>query len=335
MRSQVDDAHAAQPQIGPAAARLAELSLTAVDATAARRWVSREFAFYRDQHNDEMELEVIGFDLASCLVAQEHGADRIELCANPHEGGTTPSYGMIAIARRYTTIQLFPIIRPRGGDFLYTQMEFAAMIADVEQCGLLGCDGVVIGMLTEDGKVDTDRCAELIDRAGPMQVTFHRAFDRVQDPMRSLEDVIALGCTRILTCGLHPNVDLGKHSLRALVDAAAQRIVIMPGADVRSTNILDLAKITGAKAFHSSARSTHASKMEYTNPAMGEVLDSIGIDAIEVQALRRNLDRYANERSAVRFAHVDGQRLPEEPGDPQQHSDSDGEPDDAVPGRVG
>jgi copper homeostasis protein len=240
-----------------------------------------------------MELEVIGFDLVSCLTAEYQGADRIELCANPHEGGTTPSYGMIAVAKENTSIQLFPIIRPRGGDFLFSQLEFQSMIADIEQCGQLGCDGVVIGMLLEDGSVDVDRCAELIRAAGAMQVTFHRAFDRVKDPMRSMEEIIDLGCTRILTSGLHPNVELGQEMLRALVDAAGNRITIMPGSGVRSNNILELAKFTGAKAFHSSARSARASSMEYTNPDMDETLDSVSIDASEVAELRRILDTYA------------------------------------------
>lgn len=240
-----------------------------------------------------MELEVIGFDLASCLTAQECGADRIELCANPEEGGTTPSYGMIALARKNTSIQLFPIIRPRGGDFLYTQLEFNAMIADIEQCRELGCDGVVIGMLARDGSVDTERCAELVHRAGSMQVTFHRAFDRVKDPMTSMEEIIALGCRRILTSGLHPNVDRGKKMLRALVQAAGDRILIMPGAGVRSVNILELATFTGAGAFHSSARAIHPSSMEYTNPAMDEELNSISIDPAEVRELRRILDAHA------------------------------------------
>lgn len=237
-----------------------------------------------------MELEVIAFDLASCVTAQENGADRIELCANPHEGGTTPSYGMIALARDSTSIQLFPIIRPRGGDFLYTDTEFESMLADVEQCRQLGCDGVVIGMLNSDGTVDAGRCAELVGRAGPMQVTFHRAFDRVRNPLAALEDVIALGCARILTSGLRPNVELGRDMLRALVQAAGDRITIMPGSGVRSTNILDLARFTGATAFHSSARSAHPSSMEFVNPAMEEDLTSIGIDAGEVAELRRILD---------------------------------------------
>jgi copper homeostasis protein len=242
-----------------------------------------------------MELEVIAFDLKSCSIAQSEGADRIELCANPHEGGTTPSYGLIAMAREITSIQLFPIIRPRGGDFLYSDAEFRAMARDVDQCRELGCDGVVIGMLQEDGRVDAARCAELIGRAGAMQVTFHRAFDRVDDPLAALAEVIDLGCTRVLTSGLQPNVDLGMAMLRTLVEAAGDRVVIMPGSGVRSGNVGSLARFTGARAFHSSARSTRPSSMRYVNPAMAEELSSISIDPAEVAAIRRAIDAYAGE----------------------------------------
>lgn len=237
-----------------------------------------------------MELEVIGFDLDSCRVAERHGADRIELCANPHEGGTTPSYGMIAAARRSTAVELFPIIRPRGGDFHFSDLEFQAMAADIERCGELGCDGVVIGALTADGDVDAERCAELVRHAGAMQVSFHRAFDRVRDPARALEDVIGLGCCRILTSGLRPTVDLGREMLRTLVDAAGDRITIMPGSGVRSDNVAELAEFTGARAFHSSARTTHPSTMRYTNPEMDEDLTHTGIDPAEVSRLRAGLD---------------------------------------------
>lgn len=244
-----------------------------------------------------MELEVIGFDLASCVIAQECGADRIELCANPHEGGTTPSWGMIAVARELTSIELFPIIRSRGGDFLYSEAEFHAMLGDVDQCRELGCDGVVIGMLDSDGRVDAARCAELIERAGDMQVTFHRAFDRVHDPRQALEDIIALGCSRILTSGQRPNVELGMPMLRTLVEAAGGRISIMPGSGVRSGNVLQVARFTGARAFHSSARAVLPSSMRYVNPAMAEDLASVSIDPEEVAELRRLLDTLPAEPS--------------------------------------
>lgn len=237
-----------------------------------------------------MELEVIGFDLRSCSIAQTCGADRIELCANPHDGGTTPSYGFIAAAREITGIALFPIIRPRGGDFVYTAAELSAMVRDVQQCRELGCDGIVIGVLTQDGRVDVDSCSELIADAGAMEVTFHRAFDRVADPLQALEDVIGLGCSRVLTSGLRPNVDLGMEMLRTLVAAAGERVTIMPGSGIRASNVERVAAFTGAQAFHSSARTNYPSSMRYVNPAMAEDLTSVSIDAAEVSELRRLLD---------------------------------------------
>lgn len=239
-----------------------------------------------------VELEVIAFDLLSCVVAQENGADRIELCANPHEGGTTPSYGMIKAARKITTIQLFPIIRPRGGDFLYTEDEFFAMQEDIKACRDIGCDGVVIGMLNPDGSIDMQRCSVLKQLAGTMQVTFHRAFDRVSDPFACLEQVIELGCHRILTSGLKPTAFEGAALLKQLVQQAGERIKIMPGSGVRSDNIETLAAETGAKAFHSSARHQLNSSMQYLNEGMNETLEQVTLNGAEVSAIRENLNRY-------------------------------------------
>ena len=137
------------------------------------------------------ELEVIGFDLDSCIIAERAGAHRIELCANPHEGGTTPSLGMIKMARKSTSLQLFPIIRPRGGDFYYNNSEFLSMKEDIKISREEGCDGVVIGMLRKDGTVDVDGCHELIHHANGFEITFHRAFDRVRDQIKALDQVIA------------------------------------------------------------------------------------------------------------------------------------------------
>ncbi len=239
-----------------------------------------------------IELEVIAFDLLSCKVAEEHGADRIELCANPQEGGTTPSYGMIAQARNLIRIQLFPIIRPRGGDFLYTDEDFFAMQDDIRICRDLGCDGVVIGMLDQDGDIDIDRCQKLIGLAGDMQVTFHRAFDRVRDPFDALEKVIDMGCKRILTSGGYPNVNEGIDVLRQLVERAGDRIIIMPGSGVRSENIETLVQKTGARAFHSSARKSIASAMRFHRAEMRESLEQITLMGEEVAAIRNKLDQY-------------------------------------------
>lgn len=239
-----------------------------------------------------VELEVIAFDLISCKTAEENGADRIELCANPHEGGTTPSYGMIRAARKIASIQLFPIIRPRGGDFLYTDDEFYAMQEDIKACLDIGCDGVVIGMLNGDGTIDMERCSTLKKLAGPMQVTFHRAFDRVNDPFEALEKVIQLGCHRILTSGLKPTAMEGADLLKQLVQQAGDKIKIMPGSGVRSDNIETLATLTGARAFHSSARQNLPSLMQYRNEGMKEELEQVSLNGNEVKALRKNLNQY-------------------------------------------
>ena len=148
-------------------------------------------------------LETIAFNIESCKIAQAAGAQRIELCDNPGEGGTTPSYGFIKAARQVLTIDLFPIIRPRGGDFFYSDEEFKIMKTDIKVCKDLGCDAVVFGLLKHDATVDIERCKILVQLAYPMSVTFHRAFDRVTNPTQALEDVIECGFERILTSGFH------------------------------------------------------------------------------------------------------------------------------------
>ena len=237
------------------------------------------------------ELEVIAFDLDSCKIAADNGADRIELCANPAEGGTTPSPGMIREARKATTIQVFPIIRPRGGDFLYSDTEFKAMLDDIRFCREEGCDGVVIGMLNADGTIDVSRCAALIEAAGNLEVTFHRAFDRVADPFSALEAIINLGCKRILTSGLRPTALEGIDTLTQLTEIAGNRIKIMPGSGIRASNIGTIVEITGALAYHSSARKSKASAMLYNNLNMNELLSKITIDGEEVKMLRQELDK--------------------------------------------
>jgi copper homeostasis protein len=234
-------------------------------------------------------LEVIGFTIESCMLAQAAGAHRIELCDNPGEGGTTPSYGFIKAAREVLKIELYPIIRPRGGDFLYSDAEFEVMKADVQICKELGCDGVVIGILNADGTVDKMRCRELVQLAYPMGVTFHRAFDRVKDAAQALEDVIEIGCERILTSGLVPTAFDGAETLAALIKQADERIVIMPGSGVRSDNIIELAKRTAAVEFHTSARMNIESKMSYTNEAIRENLQSVSLDEEEVKKIIANL----------------------------------------------
>ena len=229
------------------------------------------------------KLEVIAFTIESCLVIERAGAHRIELCDNPADGGTTPSYGFLKTAREKTSIDLYPMIRPRGGDFLYNADEFEIMKKDVLLCKEIGCEGVVLGILNTDGTIDEKRTAYLIELAYPLGVTFHRAFDRVRDGMEALETLIDIGCERILTSGLKPNVTEGSETLTQLVKAADERIIIMPGSGVRSSNISELAIQTGAVEFHTSARATVLSKMNYINSAMNEELKTVIVDEDEIK----------------------------------------------------
>lgn len=214
----------------------------------------------------KITLEICAGSVASCIAAEEGGASRIELCDNLLEGGTTPSYATIALAREKVKIDLYPIIRPRGGDFLYDDLEFAIMQKDIRLCKELGCNGVVIGLLTADGKVDIPRSKALVELAWPMGVTFHRAFDMTEDPLQALEDIIATGCERILTSGQRNTAVEGIPLLKTLVEKAGGRIAIMVGSGVRANNITDLVKETGATEFHTTARSYMESGMVYRNP---------------------------------------------------------------------
>jgi len=183
------------------------------------------------------------------------------------------------------TVPVFPIIRPRGGDFLYTDMEFQIMKQDVIVAKELGFKGVVIGLLNSDGRIDKIRTAELVSLAKPMQVTFHRAFDRCVDPMQGLEDIIETGCHRILTSGQVPNVANALPLIKQLVDQANGRIIIMPGSGVRANNINEILMQTGVVEIHSSARKNNPSKMEFNVTSMNENLQSTGVDVDEIKIM--------------------------------------------------
>jgi copper homeostasis protein len=219
------------------------------------------------------------------MIAQAAGAHRIELCDNPFEGGTTASYGFIKTARENLSIELYPIIRPRGGDFLYSEIEFEVMKADIENCKSLGCDGVVIGILNADGTVDKKRCKQLVEIAHPMKVTFHRAFDRTNDPFKAMEDIISIGCERILTSGQKNLAIDGEELLNKLVKQSNNRIIIMPGSGVNSDNIEILVKNTNATEFHTSARTFINSKMEFINESMDEQLTSVSAMSDEIKKI--------------------------------------------------
>ena len=224
------------------------------------------------------KFEICANSVASCIAAQEGGADRVELCAGIPEGGTTPSYGMIRSARENITIALNVIIRPRGGDFLYTSDELEEMVHDIRVAKELGADGLVFGCLTKEGTVDKEAMSILMEAAGNLPVTFHRAFDHSADPLKVLEDIIELGCARILTSGCRPTALEGAGLLAQLVETAGDRIIIMPGCGVKESNIAEIARLSGAREFHFSAREPVESGMIFRNPevAMGSEDDPYG-----------------------------------------------------------
>lgn len=239
-----------------------------------------------------MIIEIATTDLETTRSAVEGGANRIELCAALSEGGTTPSFGTIRCCRELFDVELYPIIRPRAGDFLYTADEFQAMCSDVKACKELGCDGVVIGMLNRRGEIDKERTAYLIELAYPLGVTFHRAFDRCEDPFKALDVLIEVGCERILTSGQQPTAPEGMALIASLNEKANGRIVIMPGSGVRADNIRLLAKETGCREFHSSLRSKKDSEMEFVHPSFSNSAESYSNPAVmaaEVRALRAAL----------------------------------------------
>ncbi len=210
-----------------------------------------------------MILEIAANSVASALAAQEGGAGRVELCTTLELGGLTPSHAQIALARERLRIPLYVLIRPRAGDFLYSDLECETMLRDIETCATLGCDGVVLGVLDADGNVDIARCRALIAAAGKLGVTFHRAFDLTRDPLTALNDLIELGCERVLTSGAQTSALEGAPLIRQLVEWSAGRIVVMPGAGVDAGNIGQLREMTGAGEFHASAKRQHPSGMRW------------------------------------------------------------------------
>lgn len=199
------------------------------------------------------KLEIASFNVQSALIAQEFGADRVELCAGMDVGGTTPSDEDIKEARDKLKNKLHVMIRPRGGNFVYSEAEFEQMKADILRIKQMGVDGLVFGVLNEDNTVNVAQNRELVQLASPLSCTFHRAFDEVPDFKVALEEVIFCGFETILTSGCKPNVNIGLGNLRELVQLANDRITIMPGGGLRSTNVQHILYETGASYFHSSA----------------------------------------------------------------------------------
>jgi copper homeostasis protein len=215
-----------------------------------------------------MDLEVCIDSVESALAAERGGAIRVELCSDLLEGGITPSAGLIALVRSHVAIGLYVMIRPRGGDFFYSDLEFEVMRQDIIHARSLGADGLVLGILNQDGRVAVLRTRELVDLASPLAVTFHRAVDMTPDADAALEDVIATGATRILTSGGAPSVTGGLPAVARMIHAARGRIGIMPGGGITADNIALIAHATGATEFHSSARTSLPSPVKFRKPGM-------------------------------------------------------------------
>jgi copper homeostasis protein len=248
-----------------------------------------------------IELEICANSLTSALAAQEGGATRVELCDNLHEGGTTPSYGQIAMAKSRLKIPLYPIIRPRGGDFLYSDLEFEIMKADVIACKTLGCTGVVYGILTSEGKIDVERCRQLKELAAPMAISFHRAFDMTSSMPDALEVLIDIGFERVLSSGGSATAIEGAAALSQLIKQAANRIQVMPGSGIKPDNVKTLVEQTSATTVHASLLVPSESRMEFRNSGvkMGMVADEYLSSVTSLTLVEKMMDilkRLSNSR---------------------------------------
>ncbi len=241
-------------------------------------------------------LEVLVESVESARAAVTGGADRLEVCQNLFEGGTTPSAGLVTALHRTVPLPLHVMIRPRGGDFCYSEEEFEVMRQDLRILKGLGASGVVLGLLNPNGTVDTVRTAELIAMARPLSVTFHRAIDMTRDVFEALEALAELGVDRVLTSGGEASVIEGAEVIAEMVRRAGNRIGVMPGGGIRERNVERVLRITGAREIHVSGSKSISSRMEFRNPrvAMGRELRAPefshnGVDADRVVAYRRLL----------------------------------------------
>ncbi len=243
-----------------------------------------------------ISLEVCANSVNSALAAQEGGAIRVELCGNLQAGGTTPSPGQITIARKLLNIQLYVLIRPRDSDFLYNDIEFETMLADVKYCIDAGCDGIVTGILKADGSVDKERCTQLVQLAkkAGLGVTFHRAFDMCANQFQAMEDIIEIGFDRILTSGGRSTAIEGARTINDLVKKAAGRITIVAGSGITEINVSHLILFTGVKEIHSTALTRVKSDMQYINDhiVMGSNYgDEYAFDRTNVERVRNILKK--------------------------------------------
>ena len=243
-------------------------------------------------NREDFKIEICTNSAESVEVAVRAGANRIELCAGMPEGGTTPSYGEISLVRELIETGMHVIVRPRGGDFLYNERECEVMLRDIEMIKKLGADGIVLGCLTADGKVDVEKMRPLMTAAKGMSVTFHRAFDMCYNPFEALQAIEELGCERILTSGQKATAEEGISLLKDLI-SQSKKVIIMPGCGVNATNIYRIAEQTGACEFHLSGRSSVGSDMVYRNPNV-----SMG-GAVQIAEYGRDRTDFEKVQSAI------------------------------------
>ncbi len=230
-------------------------------------------------------FEVCAFNIQSAIIAESAGAARVELCDNPVEGGTTPSYGTIKQTRESISILLYPIIRPRSGNYLYDKNEMDIIRQDILMCKELGCNGISVGVQKIDGEIDIALLKQIVEWAYPMGVTCNRAFDATPNPFKALEDIITAGCERILTSGQKTAAPEAGEILHQLIQQAGERIIIMPGAGIKSTNIEKLIQQSGAKEYHGSARKSIANPMMFANPLVTDFGNVYIADEEEVRKI--------------------------------------------------
>jgi copper homeostasis protein len=252
-----------------------------------------------------MQLEICVDSVESAIAAERGGAHRVELCSDLLEGGVTPSAGLIAVVRQRIAIGLFVMMRPRGGDFCYTDAEFEVMQEDIRRARTTGADGIILGVLDRHAHVDVARTRQLVELASPLPVTFHRAIDMTPDPCAALNDVVATGARRALTSGGATKVTEGISVVARMVEAARGRICVMAGGGITAETIVGVAEATGAAEFHASLRSARPSPVEFHrwNVPMGEVRDReylrFVVEEENVRALAGALLRVTEERAAA------------------------------------
>ena len=230
-------------------------------------------------------LELCAFNIHSCLIAQRTGVARIELCENPVEGGTTPSYGTIARARERVETRLYPIIRPRSGNYFYDDDEFEVIRKDIAVCKELGCNGISVGIATRSARIDTERMKRVVEWASPMGVTCNRVFDGTPDLCEALEQLISCGCERVLTSGGKTSAPEAADLLAALVRQAGSRISVMPGAGIKSSNLAALRRDCQAGEYHASARMIAPNPLTYINTAVSDYGNVYVADEEEVRRM--------------------------------------------------